>query len=157
MRSTLIRACTALAMVVAIAAGLPLTAGAIDQLDAFEDPKMQARYERLTNELRCLVCQNQTIADSNAELAQDLRKQTRDMLANGATDAEIKSFMTDRYGDFVLYKPPVKATTLLLWLAPGLLLLGGLFVTVRIILRRAGEENDDLADADGEPARGEQV
>jgi cytochrome c-type biogenesis protein CcmH len=135
----------------------PFTAAAIDQLDAFEDPQMQARYERLTNELRCLVCQNQTIADSNAELAQDLRKQTRDMLASGASDAEIKAFMTERYGDFVLYKPPVKATTLLLWLAPGLLLLGGLFVTVRIILGRAGEGIDDLADADGEPARGEQV
>ncbi len=145
------------ALVLAIAAGWASTAGAIDQMDAFEDPEMQARYETLTNELRCLVCQNQTIADSNAELAQDLRKQTREMLASGASDAEIKQFMTDRYGDFVLYKPPLKATTILLWLAPVLLLLGGLFVTIRIILRRAGEGMDELADADGDPARGEHV
>ena len=155
MTSRLLKTARVLGLICSMALVLPLTAGAIDQLDAFEDPEMQARYERLTNELRCLVCQNQTIADSNAELAQDLRKQTRNMLASGATDAQIKAFMTDRYGDFVLYKPPVNATTLLLWLAPGLLLLGGLFVTVRIILRRAGEGIDDPADA--EPARGEQV
>lgn len=136
---------------------LPLAAVAIDESDAFEDAEMQARYETLTNELRCLVCQNQTIADSNAELAQDLRRQTREMLASGATDSEIKTFMTDRYGDFVLYKPPFKATTLLLWLAPGLLLLGGVLVTIRVILGRAGQDIDELAVDETNAAQGEKL
>jgi cytochrome c-type biogenesis protein CcmH len=132
---------------------LAVSAAAIDPLEDFEDPKMQARYETLTSELRCLVCQNQTIADSNAELAQDLRRQTRDMLAAGATDREIKTFMTERYGDFVLYKPPLKATTILLWAAPVLLLILGLFVTLRVVLGRAGE-----AAAEGhERTQGEQA
>ncbi len=136
---------------------LPLAAMAIDESVAFEDPALQARYETLTNELRCLVCQNQTIADSNAELAQDLRRETRDMLASGASDSEIKAFMTERYGDFVLYKPPLKATTLLLWLAPALLLLGGVLVTVRVILGRASQGVDELAVEEAEAARGERT
>ena len=136
---------------------LPLAATAIDESNAFEDAAMQARYETLTSELRCLVCQNQTIADSNAELAQDLRRQTREMLASGATDSEIRSYMTDRYGDFVLYKPPFKATTLLLWLAPGLLLLGGILVTVRVILGRAGQDADELAIEEARAAQGERL
>jgi len=89
--------------------------------------------------LRCLVCQNQTIADSNADLAKDLRRQTRDMILAGRTDAEIQQFMTDRYGDFVLYNPPVKPTTYLLWGAPVILLLVGAIVMVTVVGRRSGE------------------
>ena len=104
------------------------------------DRMQQKRAVELSEHLRCLVCQNQTIADSNAELAQDLRRQVREQIARGSTDAEIVAFMVQRYGDFVLYKPPVKATTLLLWFGPGLLLLAGLGLLVRVVRvrQRAG-------------------
>jgi cytochrome c-type biogenesis protein CcmH len=90
------------------------------------NPEQQEAYESLTSQLRCLVCQNQTIADSNAELAADLRRQVYEMLQQGKSKDEILRFMTDRYGDFVLYKPPFKAKTGLLWLGPAAFLLIGL-------------------------------
>jgi cytochrome c-type biogenesis protein CcmH len=124
---------------------VPLALPAIDTGSAFEDPAQQARYERLTSELRCLVCQNQTIADSNAELAQDLRRQTRNMIRDGKTDAEITQFMTERYGDFVLYRPPLKPTTWLLWGAPVILLLFGAIAAVIVISRKSREGSDDAA------------
>ena len=99
------------------------------------DPVLEARMTRITAELRCLVCQNQTIADSTADLAQDLRRQVREMLARGDDDAKIIQYMTDRYGDFVLYRPPVKATTLLLWFGPAAMLLLG-FGALAVVLRR---------------------
>jgi cytochrome c-type biogenesis protein CcmH len=99
------------------------------------DPKQQEVYESLTKELRCLVCQNQTIADSNAELAADLRRQVYEMLQQGKSRQEIIQFMTDRYGDFVLYKPPFKGKTSLLWVAPVVFLLVGL-ITVFFFIRR---------------------
>lgn len=99
------------------------------------DPKQQETYETLTKELRCLVCQNQTIADSNAELAADLRRQVYEMLQQGKSKQEIIQFMTDRYGDFVLYKPPFKGKTSLLWIAPVVFLLVGL-ITVFFFIRR---------------------
>ncbi len=104
---------------------------------------MQARYEKLTAELRCLVCQNQTIADSNAGLAVDLRRETRQMLLDGKTDDEIRTFMVERYGNFVLYRPPVDSNTLLLWGAPAILLLGGAIVAAVVIRRRTGMKFDD--------------
>ncbi|UCC15683.1 MAG: cytochrome c-type biogenesis protein CcmH [Gammaproteobacteria bacterium] len=104
---------------------LPFASFAIDSDGPLPNPELQARYDRLTDELRCLVCQNQTVADSNADLAKDLRARTREMLLAGASDAEILEFMTDRYGDFVLYRPPVAGRTVLLWAAPILLLLIG--------------------------------
>lgn len=88
----------------------------------FADPALAARYEALTRELRCLVCQNQSIADSHATLATDLRREVREQLERGASDAEIVAFMTARYGDYVLYRPPLTATTVLLWAGPFLLL-----------------------------------
>jgi len=112
---------------------------AIDTEAAFEDPVLQKRYEAINRELRCLVCQNQTIADSNATLAQDLRREVRDMIAAGRTDAEIREFMIDRYGDFVLYRPRMTAKNLLLWAAPALLLLVAAVVLVRVVRRRAQE------------------
>ena len=99
------------------------------------DPKQQESYETLTKELRCLVCQNQTIADSNAELAGDLRRQVYEMLQQGKSREEIVQFMTDRYGDFVLYKPAFKGKTSVLWIAPVVFLLIGL-ITVFFVIRR---------------------
>ena len=99
------------------------------------DPKQQESYETLTKELRCLVCQNQTIADSNAELAADLRRQVYEMLQQRKSKEEIIQFMTDRYGDFVLYKPPFKGKTSLLWIAPVVFLFVGL-ITVFFFIRR---------------------
>jgi len=104
---------------------------------AAADPALEARMTRITAELRCLVCQNQTIADSNADLAQDLRRQVREMLARGDDDAKIIQYVTDRYGDFVLYRPPMKATTLLLWFGPGLMVVLGLLALAVVMRRRA--------------------
>ncbi|HEY4068752.1 MAG TPA: cytochrome c-type biogenesis protein, partial [Burkholderiaceae bacterium] len=105
-----------------------LAAGAAvarDAAPAAADPVLEARMTRITSELRCLVCQNETIADSTADLAADLRRQVREMLSKGDDDATIIKYMTDRYGDFVLFRPPMKATTLLLWYGPALMLLLG--------------------------------
>jgi cytochrome c-type biogenesis protein CcmH len=123
-------------------ASLAADISAMDPEATFETREQLQRYERLIHELRCLVCQNQTIADSNADLAKDLRRQTRDMILAGRTDAEIQQFMTDRYGDFVLYNPPVKPTTYLLWGAPVILLLIGAVVMVSVVSRKAGESTD---------------
>ena len=112
---------------------------AIDTERAFDDPVLQQRYESINRELRCLVCQNQTIADSNATLAQDLRREVREMIAAGKTDAEIREFMIERYGDFVLYRPRMTAQNFLLWAAPALLLLVGAVVVVRVVRRKAQE------------------
>ena len=102
----------------------------------FMNPEQEARYNELTMELRCLVCQNQNLADSDAPLAQDLRKEIYDMMQAGRSNEEIKTFMVDRYGDFVLYKPPVQGNTLALWLAPAVLLLLGGVVVVFIVRKR---------------------
>jgi cytochrome c-type biogenesis protein CcmH len=109
------------------------TSLAVDAEDTLADPVLRTRYESINRELRCLVCQNQTIADSNADLAKDLRREVRGMLEAGKTDAEIRSFMTDRYGDFVLYNP----RSMVLWAAPAVLLLGGLVLVGRIVVRRS--------------------
>lgn len=102
---------------------------------SFDNAEHQETYESLTHELRCLVCQNQTIADSNAELAADLRRQVYEMVEQGKTREEIVQFLTDRYGDFVLYKPPLKMKTGLLWFGPLLFLVIGL-TTVFVIVRK---------------------
>jgi cytochrome c-type biogenesis protein CcmH len=120
---------------------------AIDTQGAFEDPALQARYEQINRELRCLVCQNQTIADSNATLAQDLRREVREMIEAGKTDAEIRDFMIERYGDFVLYRPRMTPVNFLLWGAPVLLLLLGTFVGIRIIRKQAASVDDEGPEA----------
>ena len=101
------------------------------------DPVAEKRLQGLSEELRCLVCQNQTIADSNAELAQDLRREIRGMIKAGQSDSQIIDFMVARYGDFVLYRPPVKGATLLLWGGPLALLLLGVLTMRRYLKRRA--------------------
>jgi cytochrome c-type biogenesis protein CcmH len=100
------------------------------------DPRLEEQVQRVASELRCLVCQNQTIANSHAELAQDLRAQVRTMLASGKSEAEVREFMVARYGDFILYRPPFKATTLLLWVGPFGLLLAGIWGLRRIAVNR---------------------
>jgi len=116
--------------------GLPASALAAEALPTEKDSIASSRAVKLSEKLRCLVCQNQSIADSNAELAQDLRQQIREQIAAGKTDDEIVDYMVARYGDFVLYQPPVKPTTALLWAGPALLLLLGAFGLVRILRAR---------------------
>ena len=106
------------------------------------DPALEARMLGITGELRCLVCQNQTIADSHADLAVDLRQQVREMLQRGQTPEQIRRYMTDRYGDFILYRPPLKATTAVLWLAPATLLAIAL-VALAVVIRRRSRLADD--------------
>ena len=118
------------------------TALAIDSEPPFMNPALQARYEALTHEFRCLVCQDETVADSNADLAADFRRQIHDMVAAGRTDAEIKSYMVDRYGDFVLYRPPLRAGTVFLWTGPFLLLAACLVVGYLVVRHRAVDEED---------------
>jgi cytochrome c-type biogenesis protein CcmH len=119
---------------------------AIDTAPAFTDPAQQARYERVIRELRCLQCRSETIADSNATLAADLRRQVREMMAAGKSDQEIFQHMVDRYGDYVLYKPPLAARTLLLWGAPILLLVVGGAVAAFVIARKSRLPDTDPAD-----------
>lgn len=119
---------------------------AIDKAPAFEDPVLQARYERLARELRCLQCRSETIADSNAQLAADLRRQLRELMAAGKSDQEIMQYMKDRYGDYVLYKPPVSPRTWLLWAAPALLVIGGGIVAFIVISRKSKLPDTDPAD-----------
>lgn len=107
---------------------------------ATEDAALEQRVQRISEELRCLVCQNQTIADSSADLAIDLKNQVREKLKQGVSEKDIITFMTERYGDFVLYRPPVKATTWLLWFGPGLLLVAGLVALFMRLRRRATVE-----------------
>lgn len=111
------------------------------------DPALEKRVMALSHELRCLVCQNQTLADSNAELAVDLRNQVREKLAAGMSDDDVTKFMVERFGEFVLYRPPVKGTTWILWFGPFLLLLGGIGFLLMKLVRRPAQE-DDLSEAD---------
>jgi cytochrome c-type biogenesis protein CcmH len=117
---------------------------AIDHEAAFPDAERQSRYDHIVHQLRCLVCQNETIADSGVDLAADLRNQVREMIRSGRSDEDIYKYMTDRYGDFVLYNPPVEPRTWLLWAAPVLFVLIGLSVAGIIILRRSRISSEGL-------------
>ncbi|MGC1387803.1 MAG: cytochrome c-type biogenesis protein [Steroidobacteraceae bacterium] len=120
--------------------------GATPALDAYgqlENPALQARYEHITQELRCLVCQNESIADSNVELASDLRRQVREMLVAGKSDDAIFAFMTDRYGEFVRFRPPVEPKTLLIWGAPFIMLALGVIIIFRVARQRSRLPLDD--------------
>jgi cytochrome c-type biogenesis protein CcmH len=117
-----------------------------------KDAALEARLKTLSEELRCLVCQNQTLADSTAPLAEDLRREVRELAQQGKSDAEIKQYLVARYGDFVLYKPPVKPTTWILWFGPFAFLLGGGLIWF-VVLRRRRRGGDD----DNEPPATGQV
>jgi cytochrome c-type biogenesis protein CcmH len=109
---------------------------------AWCDEALDTRLKSLENELRCLVCQNQTLADSNAPLAEDLRKEVRDLATGGKSDDEIRAYLVARYGDFVLYKPPVKSTTYVLWFGPFVLLAAGAVAWWMLIRRRSRATGD---------------
>jgi cytochrome c-type biogenesis protein CcmH len=111
-----------------------------------QDPEMEKRVTALATELRCLVCQNQTLADSNAPLAVDLRNQIREQLKSGKSERDVMEYMVARYGDFVLYRPPLKATTIALWAGPFGFLVLGAWILVRLLRRRAPER--ELSDAE---------
>ena len=121
-----------------------------------EDPRIEQRMRNLTEQLRCLVCQNETLADSRADLAEDLRKQVREQMKAGKSDQEIIAYLTQRYGDFVLYNPPVKATTYLLWFGPFALLIGGTLVLFRFLKRRREMIHEQPLTAD-EHKRAEEI
>lgn len=121
-----------------------------------DDPAVEARLKHLAVELRCLVCQNQTLADSNAPLAEDLRREVREMIAKDMSDKEIIDFLVARYGDFVLYRPPLKTTTTLLWVGPFVLLTVGATALV-IALRRRAHKVADVLVTDEEHRRVEQL
>jgi cytochrome c-type biogenesis protein CcmH len=122
--------------ILVVALMLPVIGSAIDQGRAFDDPELQQRYEKIISEVRCLKCQNQTIKDSNAFLAADLRREIRRLLSEGKTDTEVYDFLVLRYGEFALYRPKMSGKTLVLWLAPFILLLVGGFVIIRVMRER---------------------
>jgi cytochrome c-type biogenesis protein CcmH len=122
-----------------------VSARALDANGQLEDAALQARFENIAKDLRCLVCQNESIADSNVELASDLRRQVREMLVAGKSDDEIFDFMTDRYGEFVRFNPPVDRKTVLIWGAPFIVLLLGVVIIVRIVRGRSRMPLDDEA------------
>ncbi len=124
---------------------LASVAWAIDPMPPFEDPRLESSYQELINEVRCLVCQNQTIADSNAPLASDLRREIHQMMGNGASRPEVVEFLVARYGDFVLYRPPFHSKTWLLWGAPVFLLALGFLIFARILKSRMRQPLDEIA------------
>jgi cytochrome c-type biogenesis protein CcmH len=131
---------------------LPGLAAAEEARPLADNPQVEARLKHLAVELRCLVCQNQTLADSDAPLAEDLRREIREMIAKEMSDQDIIDFLVARYGDFVLYRPPLKATTMLLWLGPFLLLIAGA-TTLVLVLRRRQKKLADVALSEEERTR----
>ena len=124
---------------------------AIASKRAFEDPELQARYVKIISEVRCLQCQNQSIKDSNVLLASDLRREIRRMISEGKTDADIADFLVARYGEFALYRPRTSGKTLILWVAPFLLIFLGGIAMIRIVRHRMSLPIDDDAIEDGKP------
>jgi cytochrome c-type biogenesis protein CcmH len=117
-----------------------------------DDPAVEARLKTLSTDLRCLVCQNQTLADSSAPLAEDLRREIRELIAKGMTDKEITDYLVARYGDFVRYRPPAKSQTLLLWVGPSLFLLAGIGGLWWALRKRNALLPDDNDNEEGEEA-----
>jgi cytochrome c-type biogenesis protein CcmH len=130
--------------VVLLAAVFAFPVIAAERYYHFENDSQQARYEALTRQLRCLVCQGESIADSHADLAKDLRSQVHRMILNGKSDADIIDFMVQRYGDFVLYRPPVKPTTWVLWMGPFALFATAVAVMLLLARRSRGRESSEL-------------
>jgi len=118
---------------------------AVIEVFTFDDPVKEQRYRKLSEELRCLVCQNQNLADSNADLAKDLRHQVYNMIEAGKSDAEIIDYMVSRYGEFVLYRPPLQTNTVLLWAGPFVLLLGGLAGLAVFVRRRKSATREPMS------------
>lgn len=125
------------------------------EVHEFDTPEQEAIFQRLIEELRCLVCQNQNLADSNAELAQDLRQKTYEMVKTGMNEDAIIEYMVTRYGDFVLYRPPVRTSTMLLWVGPFIILIAGVAIMISVVRRQRRSESDSVDEA--ELARAEQL
>lgn len=134
-------------LVLSLLLAAPVFSSTIDAYP-FEDPQQEKIYKKLIEELRCLVCQNQNLADSNADLAKDMRRKTYDLAKAGKSEQEIVDHMVERYGDFVLYKPPFQANTLALWIGPFIILMIGVVVLIRFIRRKPDGEISALSDAD---------
>ncbi|AKH20712.1 cytochrome c-type biogenesis protein [Sedimenticola thiotaurini] len=132
---------------------VPLVALAGIEAIEFDDPEKEARYKELVDELRCLVCQNQNLAASNAELAQDMRHKTYQMVQDGSSKQDVVDYMVKRYGDFVLYRPPLQASTLLLWVGPFAILAGGVFILIFFIRRRGKQADTRISDIDLQRAK----
>jgi cytochrome c-type biogenesis protein CcmH len=140
---------------IVIFCSLPLSALAQEAKPMSDDPELDKRLMALSEQLRCLVCQNETLAGSHADLAVDLRKQIREQMKAGKSDKEIVAFLTERYGDFVLYNPPVNRRTYLLWFGPFILLGGGLVAFYSYIKRRRGLITDQPLSAEERKRAGE--
>lgn len=144
-----------------VAAALLAAAGAapaiVFEQREFADPEQRARYRTLVNELRCLVCQNQNLADSDAELAADLRREVYRMIRDGRSDDDIVEFMVARYGEFVLYRPPLEAKTVVLWIGPFVLGAGGLVLLILHLRRRPSAQTPVAPLTDEERARVEEL
>jgi cytochrome c-type biogenesis protein CcmH len=124
---------------------------AIDLTPPLADPKQQQRYVTLIHELRCMQCQNETLADSEVSLAADLRLEVHDLIAQGKSDTEVRDYLVSRYGDFILFRPRVSWRTAWLWALPGLLLLAGAVAAIRVLLARTRLVDSDTAPIDSEP------
>jgi cytochrome c-type biogenesis protein CcmH len=135
--------------VLLVAAFVMSSAAAIDTDKRFDDPELQARYEQLISEVRCLQCQNQSIKDSNVSLAADLRREIARMIEEGKSDDEIADFLVVRYGEFALYRPRTTGKTLVLWIAPFLLVLLGVFALARVVKHRTSLPIDDDSETKG--------
>jgi cytochrome c-type biogenesis protein CcmH len=140
---------------VTLAAALLIAAGSAFAIDTarFEDPVLQERYQQLTHELRCMQCQNTSIADSQVDLAADLRREVYDLVKQGKTEDEIRQFMVDRYGEFILFRPLTSARNMWLWLAPGIFLAIGAVVALRVIRQRAKLLEQDESPVEEEAGR----
>lgn len=136
-------------LIVLVSSLLTVAAFAIDTGKAFDDPELQARYERLIAEVRCVTCQNQSIKDSNAFIAADLRREIQRLMSEGKSDAEIKEFLVTRYGDFVLYRPRTSGKMLLIWIIPGALILFAGITLVRVVRHRMTLPIEDEVTEDG--------
>jgi cytochrome c-type biogenesis protein CcmH len=123
------------------------------EVHTFADDEKAEDYKVLVNELRCLVCQNQNLADSNAELAVDLRRQVYEMISNGKSKQDIIDYMVNRYGDFVLYRPPLKSSTLLLWFGPFAILLLGFVILILFVRNQAKKKTDEINDSEQQHIR----
>ncbi len=141
-------------LIISIFLILALPAMAVQiEFHTFENEQRERLYLDLIAELRCVKCQNQNLAESNAELATDMREKTYEMVSAGKSREDVVNYMTARYGDFVLYKPPFKSKTLLLWIGPPLMLLFSLFLLLRVIRKQSKQDSKQLSDTERESVR----
>lgn len=141
-------------LIVSVVLSFALPALAVQiEFHTFENPQRERLYLDLIAELRCVKCQNQNLAESNAELARDMREKTYAMITDGKSRDDVVNYMTARYGDFVLYKPPFKSKTLLLWIGPPILLFLSLFFLLRIVRNQSNQKTEQLSDAERESVR----